>query len=260
MKEVDQMWKKEEINQLYNAVEHRKSVRKYTGEPLSDPAINEAVAALGKVRLIFPETSVGAEILNEDLVKGKFTNPGASYLAVYAKRDPKSYANAGAILEQMHLWFAANGIGSWIHGLASPVKPYDTKDGLPFAFILTFGNAAEPVIRNSLNEFTRNDVESFSDIQGIDDYLQAMRLAPSARNRQPWYLKGSADEMQFFTIKDNKLIAAIMPDLWVIDGGIAMVHLWLEAENQGKEIVFSYDETVQPASAKETYGCTITFK
>lgn len=254
------MWTNEEIEKLYEAIPHRKSVRKYEERPLTDDTINQVQEALDKVKIFFPEAPVAAQILDNGAVKGKFTTKCASYIAVYANREPKAYANAGSILEQMHLWLSSQNIGSWIHGLAAPVKPYDTKGRLPFAFILTFGNAAEPVHRNGPDEFNRNDAASFTDNPELEIYAQTMLLAPSGRNRQPWLIKGDPEAIHIFTIKDHMLFAKIMPDLWVMEGGIAATHLWLEADRQGKAFNIVYDETVKPASSKEVYGCTISLK
>ena len=251
------MWNKEEIYELYSAIPHRKSIRKYTDQRVPDETIGKAQEALDKVKILFPDAPVAARIVLSEDVKGKFSTKNAAYVAVYANREPKAYANAGAILEQMHLWFASQGIGSWIHGLSAPVKPYDTMNGLPFVFILTFGNADEAVNRNGDDEFTRQEISTFTDVEGIDDYVRTMRLAASGRNRQPWRITGTREKMVVYTIKDNKLFAKIMPDLWWLDGGIAMTHLWLEAEHQGKEIQITYDPADASLSNKEDYGCTI---
>lgn len=251
------MWNKEEIKSLYEAIPHRKSVRKYKDVRVSDEMIQKAQEALDEVKILFPDAPVAVQILRSEYVKGKFSTKNAAYVAVYANREPKAYADAGAILEQMHLWFSSQGIGSWIHGLSAPIKPYDVKDGLPFVFILTFGNADEAVNRNGADEFTRQAISTFTDVEGIDDYVETMRLAASGRNRQPWRITGTKDKMVVYTIKDNKLFAKIMPDLWLLDGGIAMTHLWLEAEHQGKEIQITYNPADASLSSKEDYGCTI---
>ncbi len=208
--------------------------------------------------MLYAEESIAFQVLDASQVKGGIIHRDASYLAFYAKQGAKSYANIGFALEQMHLWFSSQGIGSWAHGLTHPVSPWKYSDSLPFAFLLTFGIPDEDLHRTESSQFARKAIADFTNVEGIDSYLETMRLAPSGRNRQPWYITGTKEKMIFFAEKDNLIISRIAPDLWFIDGGIALCHIWLEASVKGKEPSFIYEDSI-PTSKKLKYVCSIKF-
>ncbi len=254
---MNMVWNKDEIHTLYHSIVSRKSVRKYKEESLSEDFLAEVWEKLSKVKILYPEEAISFKILKDSQVKGGVIHKGASYLAFYAKRGAKSYSNVGFALEQMHLWFSSQGIGSWAHGLTHPIAPWDSAEDLPFAFLLTFGIADEELHRTDVIQFERKSISELSKVEGIENYLETMRFAPSGRNRQPWLITGTKENMTFFAEKDNPIISRIAPDLWFIDAGIALCHIWLEASVQGKEPVFIYENEITGPSKKHKYVCTV---
>ena len=89
---------------------------------------------------------VSFRVLDSNRVKGRI-NTGAHYVVAYAEHGLESYTNVGFMLQQMDLWLSSRGIGSWWHGLIRPVSEFEEVDGLPFAFMLTFGIADGEVHR-----------------------------------------------------------------------------------------------------------------
>ncbi len=251
------VWNKDEMHTLYHAIVSRKSVRKYKDEPLSADFLAEVLENLSKIKILYPEESISFKILKDSQVKGGAIHKGASYLAFYAKRGAKSYANVGFTMEQMQLWFSSRGIGSWAHGLTHPIAPWDSAEDLPFAFLLTFGIADGELHRTDVSQFDRKPISELSKVDGIESYLEMMRFAPSGRNRQPWLITGTKENMTFFVEKDNPIISRVAPDLWFIDAGIALCHIWLEASVQDKEPVFVYENEITEPLKKYKYVCSI---
>lgn len=248
------MWNNDEKEKLYQAIFHRKSVRKYKSESLSPDVIEKIREKVDKLEPLFPEEKVAFRILASDQVKGRGT--GQTYhLAVYAEESLKAFTNAGFMLQQMDLWFSSEGIGSWWHGLAQPINGNETADGLPFAFLVTFGIADEDVHRDA-DKFRRRSLNEITDLEDQADLLEAVRLAPSATNRQPWFIHGTDDGMVFYNNKNNAMITAVYKWITYLDAGIGLCHLWLAGLHGGKELTFTFEGS-ENRSKKSEYICTI---
>ena len=250
------MWNGQELEMLFEAIFHRKSIRKFKEKSLDTSTLVDIEAQLNKLKPIFPEEKTAFRLLNSDQVKGRGTG-NTHHLAIYAEQGLKSYTNAGFMLQQMDLWCSAKGIGSWWHGLAQPIKDYDTVDSLPFAFLITIGIADESIHRNP-GDYKRKPLGEITDVKGEDVLLEAVRFAPSAMNRQPWFISTSNNNrMVFFNEKNNPMITAIYRYITYLDAGIGLCHLWLAAEHEGKHLMFTHEEGRKNRSKKSEYICTI---
>lgn len=86
-------------NDLYQAVMRRRSVRKYTGQPLTDTqraAVEAAVAAIVPLN----NCAHAFELLPVGETTAKF---GTDCLAVYGPDEPDGWLNTGYMLEQLDL-------------------------------------------------------------------------------------------------------------------------------------------------------------
>lgn len=63
--------------------------------------------------------------------------------------------------------------------------------------------------------------------------LEAVRLAPSAVNRQPWRVVVMGDTVHFYEQKSRGYVSAATGDLQKVDLGIALCHFSLVAEEEG---------------------------
>ena len=100
-------------------------------------------------------------------------------------------------------------------------KP-DEKAGMPYVISMAFGTPAEPLHR-SLSEFKRKPLSEIS--EGVDERLEAARLAPSGMNAQGWFFAAKDGGIRCYRKKP-----AFMPDkLGCIDMGIALYHIASES-------------------------------
>ena len=74
--------------------------------------------------------------------------------------------------------------------------------------------------------------------------LEAMRLAPSAVNRQPWRVVVSGDKAHFYKKQSKGFVSADGWDIQKIDIGIALCHFELAANESGIDVTL---ETADPA-------------
>jgi nitroreductase len=227
------MYEKPEIERLYNAIFKRKSVRKYAPKALEQDAQDAIMARTGKLKALQPETPVAFRILTEAQVKGMVSAKTPHYLAVYAANEYMAQVNAAFMLQQMDLWLSAQGLGSCWLGMPNPAPGAAACEGLPFLVMLAFGAPAEEAHRKEISEFKRKTAAEITGITGAEKLVEALRLAPSAVNRQPWYLAGDSSALRLCGKKNNMLQRMMFGDMPRMDMGIALCHLWLAAENQG---------------------------
>lgn len=250
------MWNEQELSQLYNAVFHRKSVKKYTQQSLTAETVNEVKLQLEKLLPLFPKCKIAFRVLDSGQVKGRVTT-GAHYIAAYAEHGLESYTNVGFMLQQMDLWLSSKEIGSWWHGLIQPTPEFETVDGFPFAFMLTFGNADEAVHRRGSAEYSRKDISQITDAHELVDLLEPVRLAPSGRNAQTWYITGDKSKLYYYKAGGNAVINKLFPDVHYLDGGIGLLHLWLSAKAKGYAVEMTRDKNQASLAGKREYICSV---
>ena len=253
---AENMWSKAEQEGMLRAIERRKSSRSFKAESLPKETLTAVKEKINRMVPLFSESRIAFRILSSEEVKGRVSDK-AHYVIGYAEHGLENYANLGFMMEQLVLWLTDKGIATWWHGLIHPLPEYAEADGLPFAFMFTFGISDGDALRNK-GQFNRKSIRQISDMAGFDNLLEAVRLAPSGRNVQPWYITGSSSELFLFNTKENALIRKVAPDVEYINAGIALCHLWLAASKEGLKTIFKRDSDQRERSKKSEYICTIT--
>jgi nitroreductase len=252
------MYEKPEIERLYSAIFKRKSIRKYAPRALGQDALDAIMARTGKLKPFQPETPVAFRILTDTQVKGMVSAKTPHYLAVYAADEYMAQINAAFMLQQMDLWFSAQGLGSCWLGMPNPAPEAAACDGLPFFIMLAFGAPAEELHREESSAFKRKAAGEITNVTGMEKLVEAVRLAPSAVTRQPWYLTGDSSALRLFGKKNNVLQKMMFGDMPRADMGIALCHLWLAAENQG--IFRDFEREADPQGIPAGYEYVVTVK
>lgn len=226
---------------LYSAIRVRRSVRRYVLDPLTPQIINMVRIALTEVEPI--DASIHTELrfyLNGD-VKG-YTPFG---IAAFTEDTREGRLNVGYTLEQMDLWFAANGLGACWLGAAR--QPSNIPEGLVYAASVCFGLPLSRH-RTKVSQFRRKPLAEITDIPDPGLILDTVRLAPSSLNRQPWYFTGSNEDMVLSTKK-----VIMRQRLTEIDAGIAMLYIDLTAEHMGHAAAFTLTEPGVEVPPKHTF-------
>lgn len=229
------MWEQDELTGLYQAVFHRKSVRKYAAEPLPDELLAELGKATQKTVPLSPGEKAAFRVLEHSHLKGIISAKAPHYLAVYAGPGEEAITSAAFQLQQMDLWLSARGIGSCWLGMPKPALEAAKAAGMDFVVVLAFGTPAEEVHRSDLSQFKRKTLGEISNIDNsaLDELLEPVRLAPSGSNRQPWYLTAGPNAVQLHGKKNNLITKAIYGNMPLLDVGIALCHLWLAGGEKG---------------------------
>jgi len=169
------------------------------------------------------------------------------YICLYSEKKGNYLMNAGFLLQQIDLYLSDNNLGSCWLGMAKPSKEVPVlMNGLEFVIMLAFGNTTEPIHRANSSEFKRKDLSKISSVAGADELLEPVRLAPSASNTQTWFFSGDLDVITVSRKKLNLLKAPLYGKMNQIDIGIALFHLWLSLDHQGKVVSYLFEKDTAP--------------
>lgn len=244
---------------LYPVIFKRKSIRKFVKEPLEDSVLQKIEEKLQDLEPLFPGIKTKLAVVGNNEIGGMFAIKAPHYIAIYSEEKDGYLLNAGYMLQQMDLYLSSEEIGTLWLGLAKPGEQLKAKDGLPYVITLAFGKAKEGVHRNSPTEFKRKDLSEITNLHGAESLLEAVRLAPSSTNNQPWYLEGTTEELFVYCKKMTGMKSKFFPlaKKWLpMDVGIALCHLKISALHQGKEVEFVKEDR----ASNNEYDYMITVK
>lgn len=234
--------------ELYNTIFKRKSIRKYDMTPLSDEKLADIKAYTDKLRPLDDSIKYSFEFIGGNDVK--FLLPvklAPHYICIYSEKKEGYLMNAGYMLQQLDLYLSASNIGSLWFGMGKPAKDIlKYKNGLDFVILLAFGNAAEPLHRQSTSEFKRKSISEITSIEGAEQMLEPVRLAPSATNSQPWFFSGNTREIIVSRKKLNFMKEKMLGEFNQINIGISLCHLWLTLEHEGKTVLYDFKTAEAP--------------
>ena len=236
------------MEQLYEMIFKRRSVRRYDGKcPLSAGELAEINAQLERLQPLYAEIPVRYRI-----VKRGETNClwGEYCLLLYSEEREGYLPNAGYLLEQMDLWFAAHDIGSCWYGMGRA----DEKklDGLSFVIMMAFGRCRPESFRGSMSEARRKPLSAICGGESEEAVTRAVdtaRYAPSACNSQPWHVDcepGKLTVSQQSGFK-NPLMRNLAGYMNKIDMGIFLCFLELALHHEG----IAFRRTLLPGGTAE---------
>ncbi len=234
--------------ELYDAIFRRKSVRRYDMTPLSQDKLDKLWAFIGTIKKLNNTIKTDFSILSEEKIRGLFSLKfmlAPHYICIYSENKEGYLMNAGFIMQQIDLFLSCNNIGSCWLGMSKPGSNLElTKDGLDYVIMLAFGNSPEQIHRSDIAQFVRKDLNEISSINNAEQLLEPVRLAPSAGNTQCWFFSGDTKEIIVSRKKPGLIKAQLFGRMNNIDIGIALCHLWLAAEMQGKKIQFDLTDGI----------------
>lgn len=235
------------MNQLYDGIFHRKSIRKYNLEPLPKEVLEDIKEYTKRIKPLEEKIAYEITFLETKEVKNLFPIKAPHYVCIYSEKKEHYLMNAGFILQEIDLYLSTKGIGACWLGMAKPNKDIPMKrNGMDFVIMLAFGNPAEQLYRNQVDEFKRKSLSEISQVEEGETLLEPVRLSPSATNSQPWFFSGTISNIIVSREKLGLIKAAIYNNMNQIDIGICLKHLQLAAEHMEKNIQFIFEEEPCP--------------
>lgn len=213
---------------LYEYIFKRKSTRKYDLAPLDAAALGKIRVFADNLKRLYPEIATAYEIT--DTVKNLMPIKAPHDFLLLSEEKGDYLQNIGFMWQQMDLFLSELGLGSCWLGMAKPTS--ENKMQYPHSITLAFGKAEDSPYREQ-SDFKRKPISEIS--SGSDNRLEAARLAPSATNSQNWFFGANSGEIDVYQKKVNPIAAAVYGKMNRIDIGIALCHLYLATEHEGKE-------------------------
>ena len=187
-----------------------------------------------------------------------------TFIAGKMKQVPHAEEAFGYSFEKVVLHAWSLGVGTtWIAGTMDRKafeKAVDVKEGEVLPCISPLGYAAkkmslrETLMRKAIKADTRLDAEevffdgSFGnpvspEKAGIPQQIpEAVRLAPSAVNKQPWRIVICENKVHFYEKYAKNYVSENGWDIRKIDLGIALCHFELAARVCGKDVLFEISD------------------
>ena len=265
------------MEQILSLIRTRRSVRTYDGSPLK-PEHREAIAAFMAdiptpwgITPAFRLLEAAEHGLKSPVLAGE-----SLYFAAKLPREPHAEEALGYAFEKLVLYAWSLGIGTvWLGGTLNREAFEKAMDLAPGEFMPCASPLGYPAKKPSLREsLMRKGVGAdtrlpFGDLFFDGDFsrplrpeaagalarpLEAVRLGPSAVNKQPWRA-AVLDGAVHFCLKRNKGLAgdASTGDLQKIDLGIALCHFALTAEEDGLKPSFFLEDPGLETEADMAY-------
>jgi nitroreductase len=260
---------------LFDAISIRKSVRTYSGEALTPDLmtkIKEYAASAPQLEQVKGDSE--AKMMSID---GTLRAPGTygfisgarNYLVLLRSESQIAALNAGYYFEHVVLYCTSLGLGTcWLGGTfkrSDFAKQIDVPADKIIDIVLPVGQAAEKMrLRDKLLKSFAGSAKRkpFGEMFFADGFsaplsedskfgaeLEAVRIAPSAVNKQPWRVSVDGDKVRFYCDGIEKEFGAI-------NMGIAMCHFEVACQHYGigGEWVIEHD-----APGGKNFDYTITF-
>ena len=263
------------MENVFSLIQTRRSVRTYDAAPLK-PEHREAIAAyMADIPTpwgITPEfrlLEAKAHGLKSPVLSGE-----QLFFAAKLPRQAHAEEAYGFAFEKLVLYAWSLGVGTvWLGGTLNREAFEQAMDLTPEEFMPCASPLGYPAKKLSLREsLMRKGVGAdtrlpFGELFYADDLrtpldpeaagplarpLEAVRLAPSAVNKQPWRAAASEGTVSFYVKRNKGFGGEATGDLQKIDLGIALCHFQLTAEEDGlKPELFLQDPGLETGADTE---------
>jgi nitroreductase len=257
------------VSEIYK----RKSIRKYLDKTLSLEQLNEIKAICSKEERLHKEVNLNIAVAEDgnkiqSIMSGLIGNfikvTAPHYLIVTSEQKLGYMENAGYTVEKVVLKLTFMGIATcWLGG---NIKENELKEAISipenhkFIVMVSLGYPMdkENLYRESTKEAKRKEISEFARSSKDESYdeiwqvpLEAVRIAPSAANTQPWrFVIEDKKAHVFCEGPSNFITKKLLGEINTLDVGIALSHLQLAAEATGKKMIFIRDHQIQHLQGK----------
>ena len=228
---------------LYKAIFKRRSIRDYDPTAIDSRGLEEISNNLHSLKPMLAGIETEFKIISPSQVTRKYGNHAPHYIAAFSDVKDAYKVNIGLMLQQMDLYFSANGFGSCWLGIPQPTKEVTVSSNLEFIILMSFGNSKEALHRTNTSEFKRKSLSDITNIDGADELLEPARLAPSAVNMQNWYFTGNKNAIHAYSAKSGYFRTIVGGSYYPVNMGIALCHLQLAAQHFGGKTKFVFDSS-----------------
>ncbi|MBP1587473.1 MAG: nitroreductase [Clostridia bacterium] len=270
------------IPNVKEVIRLRKSVRSYSGRPVPENILTSIQSFAADLKSPFGEApgDFSVKILDaaEHGLKSPVISGADTYFAIRIRTAGRWEAAAGYLFEKTCLYVHSLGLGTVILAGTFNREAFESAMELaadekmpvasPVGFPAARRSVRETMMRTAIKAdsrlpfgqlFFKGDFDTPLAPDGsgnLKDALEALRLAPSAVNRQPWRVLLDGSDVHFYEY--GTLGGAHDFDVQAVDMGIAAAHFDLAREADGitGEFVFEAPSVNAPAG----YEYVTTFR
>lgn len=214
---------------LADMIDKRRSVRKYSDQPVDAKTLADIVAFCANARPLYPDIQVQSQIVTKEQVRFYFPWKTPQLLAIYSENKPGYLENVGFLFQQVDLYLQSLGLGSCWMGLGKLRSPEGAPEDMEFVILLAFGHLDGDFYRSGSADFQRKPLCEISDL--ADQRLESARLAPSSTNSQPWYFIHEGETIHAYRSNAGLLRHKMLGSMNRIDMGIALAHMYVANED-----------------------------
>ncbi len=210
---------------LYETIFARRQVRNYLNTPVLKDQLELILTCVSEADQLTGQHAAFKLLPAAEVASGQ---KASHYLLAYCDNSPSARANVGFVLQKADLFIQSMGLGC---GWFANIKPKTESER--FCIALAIGNTEVP-LRKGPDDFKRIAVNEISEHDG--PITQAVRLAPSSLNSQPWKLDFQAEKLLIHDAGHGMKRIFLKNKLNKIDLGIAARHAVLALEHEGSQI------------------------
>jgi hypothetical protein len=190
------------------------------------------------VKPLLPDVKLTHKIVSGSEVKGMALPKAPHFLLISGAEHPLRNTAAGFLYQHAELFMYSIGLATRWLGTVKGKQPDPD-----FVIGIAFGKPLEPAMRKP-EDFKRKPLAEIA--QGTATRLEAVRLAPSGMNAQPWYFAVDGDKIHVYYKPSLGGLVGKLYSLTSLDAGIALAHLAVASEHEGKPFTFTVNKGGTP--------------
>lgn len=258
---------------IIDVIKLRRSIRSYKDEELSGEVIlklNEFMknkenpfGVSLRFKLISMNNTENIKLGTYGVIRG-----AKAFLAVACEECDFNFEALGYKFEEIVLYATSLGLGTcWLGGTFNKgafAKAIDLKENeiLPIVSPVGYSNETQGTLDSIIKLVTKSDKrKAFEEIFYYRNFetkltkeeagkygtiLEMIRLAPSAKNKQPWRVIKDNNILHFYNIEPNSIMHRV-------DLGIALCHLKLTADELGIKGCFKKLDNIKETIKENSY-------
>ncbi len=209
---------------IADMIPHRRSVRAYRAEAIPAATLADLRAYMDKLVPLIPGAKVAGRIIptSHGTFIQKWKTP--HFIVIFSESTDDGLINAGFMFQQLDLYAQSIGLGTCWVGLGSLNDAEPIPEGMKVAVMMAIG-VPDGVPQRTPADFKRKAMTEITDQP--DDRLEALRLAPSATNSQPWFVTHEGDTLHLFREELGLIKQRTHGRMNKIDMGIGLCHLYV---------------------------------
>ena len=210
---------------IANMIPRRRSVRAYRAECIDNAVLADLLRYMEGLVPLIPGAKVEGRIIPTD--HGNFLQKWKTphFIAIFSDGSDEALLNVGFMYQQLDLYAQSLGLGTCWVGLGSLTDKECVPECMKLAVMMAIG-LPDNVPERTAADFRRKPMNELSDQP--DDRLEALRLAPSATNSQPWYVTHDGDTLHLYREELGIIKQRTHGRMNKIDMGIGLCHLYAE--------------------------------